>query len=87
MLACGIFILLQGISIKPRILSKLLTEVGKNTMGIFYLHTLVLELLRLFKFDNRGNLINLLKSVIVILICYLIIVVIKKIPIVKKIIQ
>ena len=83
----GIFLLFQGINIKFKIISKILSEVGKSTMGIFYMHTLFLELINYFAFDYKGSLVNLLKSIIIIAICYIIVVIIKRIPIMKKLVQ
>ena len=87
LLSLGVFVLFQGVNFKFKIFSKVLNEVGKNTIGIFYLHILVLEILRILKPNNNGSLINLIKSIIVIAICYAIIVIIKKIPFLKKIVQ
>lgn len=86
LLSLGIFILLQGINIKFKIPSKLFSEIGKNTIGIYYLHKPILEIVNKLEIEYRGSLINVLKSIAVIVVCYLIIIIIKKIPVLKKLV-
>lgn len=87
LLSVGIFILFQGICINVKIINKLLSEIGTNTIGIFYLHVLILSLIKKEAIIYRGTLINIVKTLIVIIICYTIAKAVKKIPILRKLVS
>ena len=87
LLSVGIFILFQGICINVKIINKLLSEIGTNTIGIFYLHVLILSLIKKEAIIYRGTLINIVKTLMVIIICYTIAKAVKKIPILRKLVS
>ena len=77
----------HGIEFKNKIISKVISEVGKSTLGIYYMHILIIELTKLVNIEYRGSLINLARTIVVIFISYLIVVIIRQIPLLKKIVQ
>lgn len=87
LLSVGIFICLQGINIKRKTVNKIFSAIGANTIGIYYLHILVLSFISNVKIMHRGFAVNSLKTIMVSIICYVIAIVLKKIPVVKKIVQ
>ena len=51
------------------------------------MHILIIELTKLVNIEYRGSLINLVRTIVVIFISYLIVVIIRQIPLLKKIVQ
>lgn len=87
LLSIGLFVFLQGRKYKFKYLNKILSYIGKNTMGIFYLHILVIQLLMKIDIVQRGTLVNTLKTIIVVFISAIITTLLKKIPVIKKLVQ
>ena len=87
LLSIGVFVFLQGRKYKFKYLNKILSYIGKNTMGIFYLHILVIQLLMKIDIVQRGTLVNTLKTIIVVFISAIITTLLKKIPVIKKLVQ
>ena len=88
-LSIAFFILVQNLSIKNKYLSKVFTEIGSSTLGIYYIHIPILTLFSIYLYRYiyfKGVFINTIKSILVILISYVIIRIIRKIPILKKIV-
>lgn len=56
-------------------------------MGIFYLHILVIQLLMKIDIVQLGTLVNTLKTIIVVFISAVITTLLKKIPVIKKLVQ
>ena len=81
------FNLKKGDNIDEEYLNKILSYIGKNTMGIFYLHILVIQLLMKIDIVQRGTLVNTLKTIIVVFISAIITTLLKKIPVIKKLVQ
>ena len=80
---------LRNSSIKNKYLSKVFTEIGSSTLGIYYIHIPILTLFSIYLYRYiyfKGVFINTIKSILVILISYVIIRIIRKIPILKKIV-
>lgn len=86
-MSVGLFIFLQGIQFKFKFINKIFTIIGKNTMGIFYLHVLVLEFRSKINFVHKGSLVNGLKSLAIVIICVCISGILKKIPLIKKLVE
>lgn len=87
-LAVGVYLLVQVNLSSPR---KCFTDfIGKNTMGIYYIHYVLLgvcvPLLEL-NTDNYSVLLNIAKTVIAVLISLAITCVIKKIPVAKNLVN
>lgn len=83
------FIILQNIKIKNKILSKVFDEIGTSTLGIFYIHIPLLVICNKYLYEHityRGVIPNIIKTIVVIITCYIIVKVLKKIPVVKKIV-
>lgn len=88
-MSISMFILIQGTEIKNRFVNKIVNIMGYSTLGIFYMHVPVLSICSqyLYRYIHaRGVLINVLKSIVVIFVVELIIVILKKIPILKKLV-
>lgn len=88
-MSIAVFIFFQGINIKNKYLDKVINEIGYNTLSIYYMHVPILTILCKYVYRYitfRGVTINLLKTVIVIFIIYIITFVLKKIPLIKRIV-
>lgn len=88
-MSIAFFILMQNISIKNKYISKAISEIGSSTLGIFYIHVpiLVLSSTYLYKYILfKGVIVNTIKTILVILISYVIIRIIRKVPVIKKIV-
>ena len=77
----------------PNLINKGIISIGRTTFGIYLIHILVRytkesEKVRLFLVDMLGNnmIAALIWCTIIMLVCYIIIVILKKIPIVKKLV-
>jgi hypothetical protein len=81
---------LLAMSLKETKITHIIAKgIGTKTLGIFYLHILVLNwLIKNFPLDIQyySCLANILKTFIVILICELLIMIIGKIPILKELV-
>ena len=89
-MSMGVY-LVFSLDLIPEKCNSLLSELGKHTMGIFYLHYPVMVTLRLIcekLIDNFAQYysfaLNVLQTVVVVAICCAITIVAKKIPIIKN---
>lgn len=90
MLSIAFFILIQNVSVKNKYLSKVVTEIGSSTLGIYYIHIPVLTIFNIYLYKYisfKGVFANTIKTILVILISYVLIRIIRKIPVIKKIIM
>ena len=84
----GLYSLTNKINIKNNILSRFISSVGKNTMGIYLIHIFFINAIG--KFINVGDLNFIFRFLIVILIIivsWLVTIIIKKIPKVSYIVK
>lgn len=89
-MSISFFILLQNLNFKNKIVSTIIDEIGTSTLGIFYIHIPILVLLKEYLYDYivyKGVLINFIKTIVVIIISYIIIKILRKIPVLKKIVS
>ena len=89
-MSISVFVFFQGINIENRIVKKVVDIIGYNTLSIFYMHIPILSILSQYVFKYitfRGVWVNILKTIIVIAIIELITIVLKRIPIIKKILS
>lgn len=87
-MSIALFILLQNTEIKNKIFKKCIDAVGYNTLSIFYIHMPILAILNKYVYEHitvRGVTVNILKTVFVIAIIQCVSILLKKIPIVNKI--
>lgn len=80
-LAISVFVFFQTIDLKG---NKIINLISQNTLGIFYMHFIILTLVKKY-FENIGVIYNFLKTIIVLLISLIICVIMKKIKIIKEI--
>ena len=69
--------------------NRLVTLISDNSLGIYYVHCLYLEAISLYIYpliSSRGVIVNLLKAVIVLALSTLTSLILKKIPLLKKIV-
>ena len=77
----GLFSLCSRINIKNQLMLKIVSSIGKNTMGIYLIHMIIKEIINKFYFINDKNFITrFIISIIVFLISWCLTVVIRKIP-------
>lgn len=77
----GLYSLSTKIKITNENIKKIITSIGKNTMGIYLIHMIVITLINEYSLISNFNFpIRLLFSVIVLIISYLIAIAIRKIP-------
>lgn len=84
------FVLFQGINIKNKYICKITNDVGYNTLSIFYMHIPILMIFikYMYKYIKiQVVAVNFLKTIIVIFIIYIITIILKKIPIIRKIVM
>lgn len=89
-MSIAFFILMQNISIKNKFLSKAIIEIGTSTLGIYYIHILILTIFSIYLYTYisfKGVFANTIKTILIILISYVLIRIIRKIPVIKKIIM
>ncbi len=83
----GMFVITSSYKYKGNIFNKFIRALGNNTLGIYFIHSLLYKTLyHLFKpvFPNIGTV--LLYSLFILILSLIISVVMKKIPIIKKIV-
>ena len=89
-MSVAFFIVMQNRIIKNKMFSKIIEEIGTSTLGIFYLHIPILVILNQYVYNMiayKGVIMNLLKTIIVIIVSYMIIRILRKIPILKKLVS
>lgn len=89
LLSMGCYIFIATLEIRKTILIKLSRIVGDNTLGIFYIHCLILGMVSYYIYPfipQRGILVNSIKAFLVLFISLFITLLIKKIPIIKGIV-
>ena len=88
-MSVAFFIWMQNVTINNKVFNKIIEEIGTNTLGVFYLHIPILLILNQFVYPlitYRGAIANILKTVIVLLISYIIIRILRKIPILRRLV-
>ena len=90
LLAIGMYLLIQ--SMEGNRLSRFLAEyIGKETMGIYYLHfpitAILLKYINPLIVDQYSLGLNVIKTVIVLALCIFITRVLKRVPFVKKLVS
>ena len=89
LLAIGAYLMIQNSNYSSD--KKIICNIGRETMGIFYLHILVLELI--LKYGNKYMInyyscgLNIVKTIMVVVICVLLTQLLKKIPILKLLVS
>lgn len=86
-LAVGMYLVIQN-SERKFWRFQVMQCIGKNTMGIFYLHILVLNMMQRYVFgyltEYYSWFFNLVKAVIVVMICLAITCLGKKLPLIRE---
>lgn len=72
---------------KNTLICKIINSFGSSTLGIYLLHFIIIWLFSRYLVFEDSFLFRLLKCVLIILISYLLTIVIRRIPIIRKIIQ
>lgn len=83
------FILLQNVKINNKFITKIFDEVGTSTLGIFYMHVPLLVICNKYLYSYitcRGVIINIIKTICIIIICYIISKILKKVPMIRKLV-
>ncbi len=80
-LSISLFILIQTIAKKS---NKIINIVAQNTLGIFYIHIIIIILIEMFVKTN-GIVYNLIKTILTLIISTLICCLLKKVKVVKEI--
>lgn len=85
-MSAGVYIALCGIEARSKVFDAVFTAVGRNTLTVFYIHLVLTQLLVKFvpMFALRGVGINTLKAVIVLVISVCGGMLLKKIPLLRK---
>lgn len=90
-LSVGMFGMISKWDRQPALLDRALSALGQNTMGIFYLHILVMYLLRfrglLFFSGPIGLHIALLKTAFTVVVCAVLALGLKRIPVLNQLVK
>lgn len=83
---CGLFSIVYTYKSKNKFYNIIVQSIGSNTLGIFVLHYPIMLLLRKLDFFNMDNITSrIILFLLVFIVSYLLTLLIKKIPFVKKI--
>ena len=63
-----------------------ITDIGKNSLGIYLVHKIIIVLIENY-IKEQTLIIKLILPIIVLLVSYIIVKIIKKIPIIRKVVQ
>lgn len=80
----SLYVIFSNINIKSGITKKIISSIGSSTLGIYFLHILVIRLLHNLSFVPNKRVFTIFASFI---ISYIITIIFKKIPLLKKLVS
>ena len=87
-LAVGLYLMFFKYSIKMNSFNCFISKIiGQNTLGIYYLHFIILAMIAPYLYMYNSFIINVLKTIVVTLVCCLITMIMKKIPFLRELVR